>query len=369
MIRIHPLVSLFPVLLIVAVSAGCGKSDDKKTSQVAAKVNEEEITVHQINSILARTPNLAPEASVRAKYELLDKLIDQQVAKQKAMENKLDRSPAVMQAIEAARNEIIARAYIDKIIAAQPKPTADEAKKYYSEHPELFAERRIFDLQEIAIQPKEGMTDRVREQVASARSLEDIAAWLTSQDIKFTANRGVRPAEAIPMELLAKLQEVKDGEMRFFEIGGHLNVVRVAASRAAPVDEATARGRIMQFLFNRRSTEAVAAEMKQLKSKAEITYLGEFSGGAKAAEARAKTEAEAKVKAEAEARAKAEAEARARAQARAKEEAEAQARLEALSKARAEAVRLGAETQAKTTPSTPVPVPQKNIEKGASGLK
>lgn len=370
--KIHPRYSLIPLLLVLAIGAGCGKGDDKKkpTSQVAAKVNAEEITVHQINAVLARTPNIPPEASTRAKHEILGKLIEQQVAKQAAIKDKLDRSPAVMQAIESARNEVIARAYIEKVVAAQPKPTVDEANKYYGEHPELFSRRRIFNLEEIVIQPKEGVANELRAQVAKSSSMQDVAAWLKSQDVKFTANRGVRAAEAIPMELLAKLQELKDGEIQLIEAaGGSLNVIHVVASQAAPVDEATARPRIMQFLFNRRSGEAVAAEMKRLKDKAEITYVGEFVGGAAAAEAKAKAEAEAKAKQLAEAKAKAEAEARAKAEAKAKAEAEAQARADALSKARADAVRLEAEAKAKTAPPKPVQLPQKNIEKGVGGLK
>ena len=55
---------LYPVMMFsVAVAlASCGKADVKKvSSQVAAKLNGEEIAVHQINSVIARSNNVAPD--------------------------------------------------------------------------------------------------------------------------------------------------------------------------------------------------------------------------------------------------------------------------------------------------------------------
>ena len=211
--------------------------------------------------------------------------------------------------------------------------------------------------------------------------MQDIADWLKSQDAKFAANRGVRAAEQIPLELLPKLQEMKDGAIQLFEAGeGRFQVIRVVASKPAPVDEATAVPRIQQFLFNRRSSEAVAKEMKRLKDKAEIAYAGEFAGGAAAAEAKAKAEEEAKAKALAGAKAKEKAEAQARAEelAKARREAEAKARIEAgdkaeeLARARRQAeakARLDAEARAQDRASKGASLPQESIEKGVRGLK
>ena len=56
-------------------------------------------------------------------------------------------------------------------------------------------------------------------------------------------------------------------------------VIRVAATRAAPIDEASAAPLIRQFLLKRRSSEAIAAEMKHLRGRARIEYLGEFGDG------------------------------------------------------------------------------------------
>lgn len=272
-------VSGFAFLLLAAITAGCGNQEDsqKVAAQVAAKVNGYEITVHQINNILARSPNVAPEAAGKAKREILNRLIDQHLAQQHAIDLKLDRSPSVMQAVEAARGEILARAYLEQVAAVQPKPTAEEAKKYYAKHPELFANRRIFNLEEIVVMPAEGLASGLRIQVAEAHSLQDIANWLKSRNAEITANRAVRGAEEIPMELLPDLQAMERGEIRLIETLGRLYVLRVVATQEAPVNEVSALPLIQQFLSNKRSAEAVAREMKQLKERANIVYVGEFA--------------------------------------------------------------------------------------------
>lgn len=363
------------LLLAVALIAGCGKKDeaqnaakDKVATQVAARVNTEEITVHQVNNVLARNPKIPPEAATQAKFEILNRLIDQQVAKQQALEKKLDRKPEVLQAIEAARNEILARAYVDQIVAAQSRPTTEEVKKYYTEHPELFAERQIFDLEEIVVQPQEGLAAKLRQQVAKTKTLQDLAGWLNSQNIKFVPNRGVRPAEALPLELLPKLQTLKDGEIRVVEANDRLYVFRLAGSKSAPVTEAQATPRIQQFLFNRRSTEVVTAEMKKLKDAANIEYIGEFAGGADAAKAKAQSEAEAKAAAAEKAKADAELQAKIKADTRTKEQAEADARADALTKARREA-EAQTKSDPKAAPLKPGQVSQEAIDKGIRGLK
>ena len=112
-------------LLATAVAlVGCGdKKKDAAASQTAAKVNKEEITVHQINYVLSQQRGLAPAQAASASRQVLEGLIDQELAVQKATDQKLDRDPRVVQQLEGARREIISRAYLDKIGQGAPKPT------------------------------------------------------------------------------------------------------------------------------------------------------------------------------------------------------------------------------------------------------
>lgn len=265
--------------LALALSS-CGNKDKKEAAtQVAAKVGSEEISVHQINQILSRTNSAAasPAATHAMSREVLEKLIDQQLAVEQATEEKLHRSPEVVAQIEASKRDILARAYMKKIAGAVQKPSAEEVKKYYAEHPELFSARRIFNVQEIAVPTAPGMADQLRAFAASGKPIVDVANWLKSKDIKFDGGSATRAAEQIPLERLTQVHALKDGQSLVTETPQSVTLLRLASSQSSPVAEAAALPRIEQFLSNRRGSEAVAASLKKLRTDAKITYMGEFA--------------------------------------------------------------------------------------------
>ena len=273
-------------LLAAALALGlaaCGNKDEKKVAtQVAAKVGSEEISVHQINQVLSRsnTAGASAQDTQAMSREVLEKLIDQQLAVDQATEAKLHRSPEVVSQLEAARRDILARAYMQQIAGAQAKPSADELKKYYAEHPQLFSERRIFNVQEIVVPSAPGIAEQLRGYAATGKPIEEAAAWLKGKDIKFGGGAATRAAEQIPLELLAKVHVLKDGQSVVLETAKSVTLLRVASSQHAPVTEASALPRIEQFLSNQRASEAVAANIKQLRANTKIAYMGDFANSA-----------------------------------------------------------------------------------------
>jgi len=121
MLQSVPLSSLFAVLVLGLLS-GCGADEGaaKPASQVAVKVNKDEISVHQLNTLLMRSDPVPPEMLKQAGTAALERLIDQQLLVQQAKERKLERDPKVMQAIEVARREILARSYVEQVVGIDP---------------------------------------------------------------------------------------------------------------------------------------------------------------------------------------------------------------------------------------------------------
>jgi EpsD family peptidyl-prolyl cis-trans isomerase len=341
----------------------CGKKD-KAATQVVASVDGEEVTVQQINGVLSKARGITPENLPKAKVDILGGLVEQQLAINMATSKKLDRSPEVVAAIENARREILARAALEQIAAAQTKPTDEEAKKYYSEHPELFSERRVFNLQEIALGKKVADLGQIRTQVASAKTMEDLAAWLKDKKIEFVTNAGARPAEQVPLEVLPKLHAFKDGQIGLIEGKDGYLIMRVVASRVQPVTEAQALPTIKVFLGNQRGAEAVKLAKDEMKAKAKIEYFGEFAGGEAAFKAKAEADAKAALDSAEQAKVKARADADAVAKAKADEQAAALADQEARAKARADARAQSAQEKGGPGASTAI-----DLEKGLKGLK
>jgi EpsD family peptidyl-prolyl cis-trans isomerase len=209
--------------------------------------------------------------------EVLEKLIDQQLAVEQATEDKLHRSPEVVAQIEAARRDILARAYMQKVAGALPKPSAEEVKKYYAEHPQLFSERRLFNIQEIVVPGAPGVAEQLRAFVAAGKPIVEIANWLKSKEIKFDGGSATRAAEQIPLERLPQIHAMKDGQSVVLESPQATTLLRVASSQSSPVAEAAALPRIEQFLTNQRASAAVADNIKQLRTAAKISYMGEFA--------------------------------------------------------------------------------------------
>jgi EpsD family peptidyl-prolyl cis-trans isomerase len=226
--------------------------------------------------MLSRTPNLQPDQVEKASSLVLNRLIDQELLVQRAREKKLDRDPRVMQAIEAAQREILARSYMEQYTATADKPTAEAMHAFYDENPALFAERRIYNLQELNITLEDGQMDALRAAVAEAKSLADVVNWLREQNIPFKAGGGVRAAEQLPMEALPRFAQMKDGQIGLVQTRTGVLAIYLAGSRPAPLDFDKATPFVERFLLNRKRGEMAQAEMKRLRDTAEIAYMGNF---------------------------------------------------------------------------------------------
>ena len=263
----------------VALLAGCGDKKEKSASQTAAKVDKAEITVHQINFVLQQQRNLRPEQADAASKQILERLIDQELALQKADDLKIDRDPRVVQQLEAAKREIIARAYLEKVGEAAPKPTPEEIKKYYDEKPALFAERRIYSIQEIAIEAKPEQQQELRDRLAAAKNINEFVEFLKANEYKFAGNQAVRAAEQLPLQSLDAFAKMQDGQAILNQGPNGVQVVVLASSRSQPVTEEQARPAIEQFLLNDRKRKLIEEDVKKMRAEAKIEYVGKFGEG------------------------------------------------------------------------------------------
>ena len=284
---------LYLPLLIAVLVAGCGNKKDgaataeKSPTQVAAKVNGTEVTVHQVNFALQRIPNLDKEQSKAASLQVVRSLVDQELLVQKAEEDKLDRDPTVVQALDASRRQILAEAYMSRKLGTPTEPSEAEVTDYFNKHPELFAKRKIYRLQEISIQAPKDKHDAIRAQLGASKTLNDFGAWLKAENFPVKAAQGVKPAEQLPLEILPKLAEMPDGQALVVNAPDGLLVIVMAGSQDQPVTLEQAKPAIARLLQTQARQKAAKAELDKLKAAAKIEYVGEFADAGKEAAAAA----------------------------------------------------------------------------------
>jgi len=265
----------------VTLLAGCDQKKPPPVTQTAAKVGNEEITVHQINNALRKQrPPVPAEQVASASRAILERLIDQEVTLQKAAEQKLDRVPDVVQDIEAARRELISRAYLDKIGAGAPKPTPAEVAEYYEAHPALFKERRVYSLQEVNIDASPQQVDDLKKTLDGSKTFADFVSYLKANKIRFTGGEAVRAAEQLPLASVDQFAKMKDGQAILNIRTGGAQVINLAASRPQPVSLQQATPAIEQFLHNERKRQVIADDLKALRSSVPIVYMGDFAASA-----------------------------------------------------------------------------------------
>jgi EpsD family peptidyl-prolyl cis-trans isomerase len=168
-------------------------------SQVAVKVNGDEISIHQVElAMQARAATSPAVAASAATSTTLATLVDQELLAQAARQEGLDRDPKVIQLMEAAKRQVLAQAQQERIGARATDPSSDEIDRYYDAHPELFAKRRLYLLQETIVALPADRFAVLRAQFDGAASVDfsrRLAVWRAAEN-RSNEHGGVSDATA-----------------------------------------------------------------------------------------------------------------------------------------------------------------------------
>ena len=265
------------ILTLAGLLVACGKDPLKVDSQVAVRVNKGEISVHQVQAVLQRQPRLAPDASESAASQVLEVLIDQELAAQGARDQGLEADPGVIQQLQASRREVLARAYHDRIAAKASLPSSDEIDRYVESQPALFAQRRLYILQESAVEVSSAQLPALREAVERAQSVEALAKALQAAGLRPSTRQFAQAAEDLPLLLLDPLSKASVGQSVLFPQPGGARIFTVLLAHGAPVDGRAATDAVRSYLTADHKRQLVVQAMKSLREGADLRYEGAFA--------------------------------------------------------------------------------------------
>ena len=251
--------------------AACGEPQGESLAQV----NRETLTAQQLELLLKRSGSGA-DVGEAAQRQALERLIDQELAVQAVEAEQWDRDPAVRAQIDAARREVLARVFTERLNAGLSAPTPEQVARFYAEHPLRFAQRKLYRLQEVAIEADPPQVQALRARLAEAPDLNSALQALRAEGLRVNVNVVLRAPEQLPDALLGGLERMQDGHLVAQEVPQGLQLLQRLGVQPAPLSEEQARPAIQQLLVARARQERVQSELARLRKEARIEYRGRF---------------------------------------------------------------------------------------------
>ena len=183
----------------------------------------------------------------------------------------------MVQALEVARREVLARAYQERLVALVSGPSSDEIDRYYESRPELFSQRRLYTLKEFIVEADAPQMLRLQELTKQARTADELTALLANNNLRNRARQFVQAAEDMPLAVLGPMAKLSLGQSLVLPQKEGARVFTITQVLAAPVERRLAVDQIAAFIANERKRVVVAEGMKTLRDSAQITYQGAFA--------------------------------------------------------------------------------------------
>lgn len=268
------------LMLLAAISLSACGDQKKKAGKILARVNGDEITALQLEAELQHASAAAEDNGVQRpviRKQVLEALIDRQVLLEEAMRKKIDRDPKLLQIIERFKTQAIAQAYLESKGESQAKPSQAEIDAYYQDHPELFAHRKVLDIEQLAIAAQD-FSEPLKSEMDAASSLNQMAAWLEQHKIAYVKTQLTYSSADLPAEIIGKIKKLGRNHLFVLQDGQQSLLCALTELRDSPVTGDLATAQIERYLLSKKMQEVAAAEIARLRSSAKLEYVDKNAG-------------------------------------------------------------------------------------------
>lgn len=262
----------------VALSA-CDKSgaDDIPAGQTIARVNGQDVTIHELNAELKGAPLPTGDARKAVEQQALQRIVDRRILAGLARERKLDESPDFVLLKQRAEDTVLVELLQQNIAGQVKRPTAAEARAFVTANPTLFANRKLLSMDQIVFPlPKDPAK---LQEVAPLKSMTDVEKWLIENGIQYRRQPAQLDTLQIQPEMANRILSLPPGEVFVVPAKGMAAANVITESRAQPVSGNEATTIAMNILQSRavmaKATKELEAEVK--KRRDAVTYQTGFA--------------------------------------------------------------------------------------------
>lgn len=265
-------------LLLAAPLAlvACGDKSSAPTGQVVATVNGEEITTTDLDSELngATAPNA--EGQKQLQRMALENIINRTILAQAAEEEGLAKGPEFAVIERKARQAALVELLQRNLGKNLPQPGTEEVENFVIENPSLFANRKIFVVDQIVV-------PQVNQQIIKAlepvKTLAEAQAVLKQFNIDGNETVGVIDSLTIPPQAAAQIAALPPEEVFIIPANGAIRINHVRSSQTDPISGEQAKQIAKEMLTRQRGQAAMQNSLgEKIKAgRANVKYNDAFA--------------------------------------------------------------------------------------------
>jgi EpsD family peptidyl-prolyl cis-trans isomerase len=255
-------------------TAGCDqirtKLGGQPKGQVVATVNGEEVTSLELRSELGGFSSRDPKVFKQAQDQALQQIIIRTLLAQKAKAQKLDKVPQFTLQLKRGGQTLLAQLYEGKLFGKVAPPTQTEAANFVSAHPDQFANRRIYVVDQI-VAPSQGLK---KEELLPLKSLEEVKAYLDNKAVPYQENIAAIDSLSADEKILKPIEALPPGEVFIVNQAPMMLFNRIERRKDAPLRGPAAMAQAEAQLRQLQALDFVRTQLLGMRRSAEssITY-------------------------------------------------------------------------------------------------
>jgi EpsD family peptidyl-prolyl cis-trans isomerase len=258
-------------------AAGCHKPDflggkpATPTGQVVANVGGHEITLRQLQAEL-QGAQIPPAQMKLAEQRALQSIVFRTLIADEARKQGIDKTPDFALQRDRLVDGLLARMLETQTAKAVPAPTPEETERFISDHPDIFAQRKIYDVDQIRFpRPSD---PAVVKGLQPLDTMDAIAAYLSSKNIQ--SARGAAKLDVVGLDpaVADKLGKMPQSEPFVMAAGNLLVVNQIKSSETVPLTGPDATKYATRLLTQQHAVGATQQEFRSVITQGmkRVTY-------------------------------------------------------------------------------------------------
>jgi EpsD family peptidyl-prolyl cis-trans isomerase len=239
------------------------------TGQVVATVGAREITRRELQVEMDGSTATTPATQKAQQQAALQRIIQRVILANAAKAQGLEKDPNFALLSQRANEALLAQLLERKTAASVPAPSTEEADQFQQTNPNLFSERKLFDVDQIRMsRPSD---PQIVAKLEPLKTLDEIANYLNQNHIPFQRGANVMDSLGQNPKLLSAILALPPHEVFILSSANEIFVNEVRDTRTSPFVGDAAEKYALNSLKAQHTQDAVIRQLRGIVAKGSVT--------------------------------------------------------------------------------------------------